>query len=343
MADQIRGPSLALRKDITARPARYGFFQAMRLLRYFFQHDAGQPVDETYFTNHIRVRPELSLGFPGTDMTGITVNERDGLPFYHITATFLGLYGSSSPLPTFYTEDLIDDVNDDVTATREFLDIVNAPLYPLLIKAWFKYKLYYQINAFKNTSVLERLFSLFGLGVPELRDRVSRPERLLRYIGLFSQWPRSSTGLTTLISDVLGGARVEVEPNLIRRVIIPPDQRFYMGQRNCILGEDAHVGEQILDRMSKFGLIIGELDADAFHACLPGTETFSWLVELIHLYVSTPLECHMEIRINRTQVQPFRLGDPLWSVLVHDAWVYSAEPPDDCRALFELKIHGSRQ
>jgi len=47
------------------------------------------------------------------EIGGLGEVERDGHRFL-ITATFLGLYGVSSPLPTFYTEDLMDEASQDI-------------------------------------------------------------------------------------------------------------------------------------------------------------------------------------------------------------------------------------
>jgi hypothetical protein len=71
----------------------------LRLLRLRFP-------SEKDFVDNVRVRPRLGLGFPLRDIEGIEQDE-DGR--YRIEANFFGLYGVTSPLPTFYTEDLIDE------------------------------------------------------------------------------------------------------------------------------------------------------------------------------------------------------------------------------------------
>lgn len=339
MADASRGPSPDLERDLFANAPSFGFFQAMRLLRLLFTRESGHDTGTAFFRENLRVRPHLSLSFPGTDLTRLEKDEKDGRPLYRSTVSFLGLYGSSSPLPTFYTEDLIDQVTDDVTVVRDFVDIVNSPFYPLLIQAWLKYRLFFQVDGLSDKANISRLFCLFGLGSVELRDRVTNPRRLLRYIGLFSLWPRSATGLKTLISDVLGGAKVSVIPNLERRVPIPGDQRCLLGLQAASLGSDVHIGREIADRQGRFALAVGPLDEETFHGCLPGTETFAWVEELLRLYLAVPLDCRLEISLRREEVSPARLGGGKWSVLGHDAWIYSRTQPEQCRAVFHLKAH----
>ncbi len=41
---------------------------------------------------------------------------------FEVQVNFLGLYGTSSPLPVFYTEDLIDEASDDESVAREFIE-----------------------------------------------------------------------------------------------------------------------------------------------------------------------------------------------------------------------------
>src|SRR5919108_3991821 len=113
-------------------------------------------------TGAVRVRPELSLAFPAADIAGI---EKRG-EGYLVTARFLGLYGPASPLPTFYTEELLDEAAADACATREFLDIVNHRLYNLFFACAAKYRLFYQVAEGERREGIERLFCLAGPGGP---------------------------------------------------------------------------------------------------------------------------------------------------------------------------------
>ena len=341
MADTTRRKTPSLKDDLLANPRRYSFYQAVLLLRHFFYREHVPPEDFSFVYDALRVRPHLSLAFPGTDVTEIVEDTSGPYPVYHITATFLGLYGSSSPLPTFYTEDLLEEQNEDVSVTRDFLDVINSPLFPMLIRAIAKYRLFYQLEA-GDADVMERAYCLLGYGHKELRDRIPWVRRLPRYIGLFTQWPRSAMGLRTLVSDALGGVPTRIEPNIPRLVDIPEDQRLILGEQCGTLGVDAHLGCRVKDLTGKICLIVGPLDEDAFHRCLPGQNTFRWLVELIELYPSEPVDCRLEIALSRDDAQPARLGSPKWAGLGIDAWVFSDAPPPQCRAVFELKPSETR-
>mgnify|MGYP001485213125 CR=1 FL=1 len=192
MAATDGGTMPGIKEDLFSRGSSYSFIQAVRLLRFFMraQGDEGEEV----MRRRIRVRPELSLDFPGNDIISVSRKATDP-DKYFITATFLGLYGASSPLPTFYTEDLLEEASNDRSISRDFLDIINAPAYALFFKCRFKYSFSYNLMESGNQEMLERLYCLLGFGAEKIRDCFDEPHRFLRYIGLATQMPRCAEGL----------------------------------------------------------------------------------------------------------------------------------------------------
>ena len=188
-----------------------------------------------------------------------------------MTATFLGLYGHASPLPTFYTEDLLEDETSDEPATRDFLDIFNHRLFALFFRCCMKYRLFFQVLEEKNAGDLERLFCLLGLGEPGLREEIPHAYSLSRYIGIVTQYPHSAWGLETMLQDAFRGVPVGVIQCFRRRVRIPPDQRLRLGQAGSRLGIDSVLGEEIEDRTGKIRLRVGPVDLATFQGLLPGS------------------------------------------------------------------------
>ena len=188
-------------QNLIAKSSSFSFVQATRLLLHQIsinqQYDTGP---KEVLEKYIRIRPELSLRFPGTDITKIEETGDEPLK-YLITATFLGLYGSSSPLPTFYTEDLIDEFNDEKSIKRDFIDIINYSIYPLFFKIWSKYRLFYKICEEKDETIINMLYCFLGLENKQSRDRIYNIEKYFRYTGLTLQFPRSAEGLEAIISD----------------------------------------------------------------------------------------------------------------------------------------------
>lgn len=333
MAGQGWGSPADIRLDILKNGHAYSFLQVIRLLRLLCDGPEGPRGGGGLGKGRIRVRPDLSLGFPAADVARVEEGGGNG-PDFRVTATFLGLYGASSPLPTFYTEDLLEEASEDRSAARDFLDVINGRLYELLFRCWGKYRMFLQVAEEGNPRELEKLFCLVGLGEEGLRDDAPEPYSLLRYAGLFSQFPRSALGLETLLQDALGGTPVEVVPCLGRMVTIPPDQRMNVGTSGCILGEDGFLGEEIEDRMGKFRLRIGPLPIGRFRSLLPGLPDHERLAFLARLYLIDPLEYDIELLMKEEEARTVCLGSTNWSTLGLDTWIFSGERMGEANAVF---------
>ncbi len=319
MATQDRRQTIDVKNDLVKNGGRFSFIQALRLLHYLIQRDNN---DDKMIGRAIRVRPKLSLDFPNTDID--TIEEiSETPPLFLLTVTFLGLYGVSSPLPTFYTEDLMDEMSQDVSVTRDFLDIINAPFYRLFYQCWSKYRQYIKIIDDQDPVYLERLFCFLGLGIEKHRQEIPHTQALIPYIGLFTQFPRSALGLQTLLADMLKEPRMEIIQCIPRKAKIPEDQRLLIGISGNRVGISSYLGRQIDDRMGAFRIRVGPVDADAFHGFLPDTRKFHVMAQLVRLYLDSPLRWECELILRPEEVKTVCLGEPRWSRLGWDTWIFS--------------------
>ncbi len=329
------GPETNLALDLLHEGHAFSFFQVMRLLRRMGRGADGEGATKADPARAPRIRPRLSLAFPPADVDRVEeIVDEEGARFA-VTTTFLGLYGSSSPLPTFYTEDLMDEASRDESVSREFMDVVNQRFYQLLFQCWLKYRQFLQVVENGGEDDLERLYSLLGLGEACFRSDMPDPASLFRYIGLFTQRPRSALGLKTLLSDALDVGPLEVTPCVERRAKIPEDQRLALGAPGVSLGKNSFVGEEIRDRMGKFRVRIGPLGGEAFQNVLPGTEKYEKIVFLTRLFILEPLEYDLELLLAPDQARSPCLGTPGWSRLGMDAWLFSGEETGAYRVVFQ--------
>lgn len=332
-------------QDLLKHPQRYSFFQAVRLLRLLTGKSRARDLD-SFTQRNLRVRAMLSLGLPASDLTAIEqvaipvvadapaeepappAAERESEARYRLTASFLGLYGPSSPLPTTYTEELFDEANEDLSVTRDFLDILGDGYFADFFRSWAKYRLMNAVIEEQSPDVLTMLYCLLGLGHRELRRGREEPAyRMLRYIGLFSQYPRSAVGLEILLRDFLGARQVHLVPNLKKRVGIPLDQRCQLGVAAHALGEDAYLGEEIWDGMGAFLILIEDVSAAAYYHHLPRSKGWGFMHWLIKIYVQSPLNYDMKISLRRAESHTATLGGPRWSGLGYDTWLLSEHDP----------------
>lgn len=331
MEGESRRSSTYLKQTLLKKGHEFSFYQVMRLLR-LLEENKTDHLGGSKNTD-IRVVPNLSLGFPASDVEKIESIDHDGSTQYQVTANFLGLYGSSSPLPTFYTEDLLDEEADDGSAGRDFINILNTKLYQLLFGGWKKYRQFLQVTEDKNTDFIERLFCLEGFGETTYRTANTDSYQLLRYIGIFSQFPRSASGLQTLLEDAVK-LPVRLVPCIARKVSIPEDQRLKLGVSGGILGQDSIIGQEIDDRMGKFRLRVGPLSADDYRDFSPGNKAYNRLVKLTNLYLQDPLEYDLEVFMHEQQAQTICLGGDRWSKLGVDTWLYAGEEIGETKTIF---------
>jgi type VI secretion system protein ImpG len=320
-------------EDLILHGHEFSFGQVMRLARLHLGAGGARELHTVPWQERVRVRPELSLAFPAADLARVECSG-DQLAELLVTTTFLGLYGSSSPLPTHYTEYLLHEASSDSSASRDFLDLLHQRLYQLYFQCWSKYRLFIRVAEEKNPRDLERLFCLIGLGEMEQRDMVPEAASLLRYAGLLSQHPRSAAGLETMLRDALGTKALSVEQWVLRQVPIPADQQMRLGITNQCLGLDTFVGMKISDRMGKFRIHIGPLTRQEFNSFLPGAPKYQKLVRLTRLYLVDPLEFDLDITMIAGEAQPIRLGEPSGPRLGWNSWCFAGAARGETSALF---------
>lgn len=327
MAGTARGSAHFLKGRLLEEGSGHSFVQALRLLRRVLMAEGGVG-DRKAFWRRVKVRPHLSMAFAPADIHDVR-QVGEGPSRYQVTVEFMGLYGSTSPLPNFYTEDLLDEQSEGKTATRDFLDLVNATIYPLQFQSWSKHRLFHSLVEERDPAALERLFCL--LGMPDLGRgcQYVDPYALLKYIGLFALASRPMEGLRGLLADYFG-LPFELEPCIEHWVRIPPEQRCRLGVTGQRLGEDSCLGSEVRDSMGKFRIQVGPLDAEAFHRFRPGGSSFRELAELVRLYCRDSPCWDLRITLRPGQAVPVRLGDPEWSKLGLGAWLLPAQPQSGC-------------
>jgi len=237
----------------------------------------------------------------------------------------MGLYGISSPLPTFFTEDLLDNDWEEETASREFLDIIHHHLYPMLYNAWLKYRFSHNTVEKKNEAYWDVLFSLIGLNGEEFKSPVDEPKKLLPYLGILVQKPRSVIGLKTILKHYLKINSVDIEPCLLRQVPIPADQMTRLGETRSQLGNTITIGQEISDRMGSFSIRIGPLSAEQFQYYLHDESLKTFLRFMINFYLMQPLQVFIVLVVEKKEMVTTGLGNVHWSCLGTDTWVTSGE------------------
>ena len=270
----------------------------------------------------IRIRPELNLDYPHADIESVRpLPDNKG---YELTATFFGLYGVASPLPGYYTEELLDDEWEEREASRGFLDIIHQHLYPLLYRAWLKYRFSHNAIEANDERYWEIIYSILGLP-EEFREFGDLSGHFLKYAGIIGQRPKTQIGLKTILDDYLRDINIDVEPCVIRNVPIVDHQKCRLSTDNNRLGIDSVIGEQISDRSGKYVVHIGPLSGEQFQMLLNNKKHVKFIRAISDLYLVQPLQCDIILELDRGAAQPICLGEPDYSHLGLSTWLVDQE------------------
>jgi len=324
----------ALEHTLLTQASSFSFFQAMRLLRQISERRGHDP------QRAIRVRPVLDMNRPQSSVVRITrvdASAPDALktgkkgelsvgegPIYDVETSFLGLYGASSPLPNFYTEDLILAEQEDQSGGRAFLDVFQQRLYDLYLRAQEKHRPLYDLTESADARLLEVLWSLIGLRAPELRAQVPDSHLLLRYLSLFAARQRSAAGLQAMLEDFIGST-VTVNQCVQREFRVPTRYRLSLGEHGHCLGEGSVLGSLAREFSGRIEILIGPLSHSVFNTLMNEGENWSLLISLIRYYLNTPVECNLLLTIGANEAQPLALGDAQWACLGQSSWLYDRD------------------
>ncbi len=302
MACTHRRQAADLIRALREHPARFDFFQAVRLLR---------TPDE-----RLHIRPELGLGFPVRDIAALEAMANGD---WRMTVTFGGLYGVASALPTYDTEDLLDERSGDGHSTRDFLDILHHAIYLQLFQAWAKPRLARSVVEERNATTLASLHALLGLGDASIRTRTfDAKTSLLRHAAALGRWSRGAVGLTCMLADLFPKAEVGVDGGCLYRASIPLQQRWRLGTTPHALGRDSTLGARI-DDAGALRIRLGALAPRHYRQLLPGHGAHTHLRAILQTYLDHPM--HTTLQLHCSRAEPARCGGKRWCVLGHDCWL----------------------
>jgi len=298
-------------KELQNYPQRFTFFQAVSLLENYCGTEKSADVGYYGPTNQevVRFRPYASLAFASADLKNITLLESDGGMKFRMEVNFIGLYGTVSPLPAFYTESIIQ--NPEVESNRrDFLDLFHHRAISLHYRILRKYLLFNRIQPGLQDDVSNWLFSLIGLRGATSLDKppLKRLHRLLGNLGLLLTRNRSGAVVSRIISHYFGKVPVRVEEFIEQEVKITTRQQVFLGVQQSTLGKDMTIGNRMLDRAGKFRLWIGPLPYKQFSNFLPSASDHYELVTLIRYLLQDPLAFDIGLILKKKAVPEFNLA-----------------------------------
>jgi type VI secretion system protein ImpH len=264
--------ALALRLEAARRRGAYALLLlAERLLG----RGAAVGTDAACHEERIRLRHDPSLAFSTGEVSRVRVQALapdaqdpagEARTALEITTAFLGLSGSTSPLPSYLAEEIALE-DEDAPRRRDFLDVFHHRFISLYYRARARSDHPNGYRSDQSDPWSTRILALLG--------RDSRPGierwRLLRWAPLLAERSLTPAALATIVADVLeedlGRLGVDIEPLVGGWAEIDPLDRNRLGRACSTLGKDLVLGRRILDRAGKFRIVVGPLSReDLAHA-----------------------------------------------------------------------------
>ncbi|MDR0576867.1 MAG: type VI secretion system baseplate subunit TssG [Candidatus Accumulibacter sp.] len=313
----------AIRRALADHPARFSLAQALRLLALDLE---SQGVPRGEIERHIRIVPWLSLAFPSSEVVALAreypvEDEEQGeareeppgkapeIPaeYYRLENTQVGLYGTLGPLPTLYTEELLDEARADRDVVRSFLDLVNNRVAHLFCRAEGYYDYARRLVEQGDADMRFMLYSLMGQAYPELRP--AHPPRPLA-LELLAQ-ARTADGLANYLESELPWPEVRVEECVLRDAPIPREQRCRLGKANTRVGENLVVGESLADVTGKIRIHLRNLPEERLQDYLDGAPGNAGLRAHVSRYMDEALEFDLVLHPAPAPPQGHTLGAKL--------------------------------
>jgi len=300
MAIPDRTQTHPLIASLLRRGNESAFHEVVRILESLPLRDDAVPVGHQGPPSRegVRFDTALDFSFGASEVDEVTLDEEQAR--YGVTSRFFGIYGTPSPLPAHYTEQLLYDDPDG--RLRAFLDVFNHRLLSFRHRAWKKYRHLSGYDGRGSDAISMRMRILAHL------ERLGEPIGLLAFAGQLLQQPMSEATLEQILQTALG-VPVQVHSCHVRWVHVPRHQRTALGRRNCALGGQTPLGSEVRSAGTTFRVVVGPLGPKYFASFLPRGRRRKELLALIDRLNTDQLDCVIGVEVDPDAIEPTWLGE----------------------------------
>jgi type VI secretion system protein ImpH len=303
--------------DLIKNGPSYNVWQAVWLGENITRKDNPSRKDYLLDQTGLKFRPYDVYIYPPRDINSISYD--NGTLTYIIT--FLGLYGTNSPLPRCYHEQVAMQqrlLGTGEVPLQNFLDIFNNRFYWLYYQSWKKYRFYLFLNEDPNGKITGRINSFIGRSLlPKERESTISDFVLLKFSGIFSQRVRNKAGLSILLSYLFPKYNINIREFAPRWIELPEVPS--LGSVEFSLGLNSFIGKFTITYTSRICVELGPISFEEYLAFLPGTLFSNRLIELMKLYLNDGLEFDLEFKIKSDTITSvswdddrLKLGTTVW-------------------------------
>jgi len=294
---QVSPLNESLIESFYKEPFAYEFHQAIRLLELIYPEAV--PLGEGVLPDKeaVRLKSRIFLSAPANELYNLEPGDAEAKSLPKLSINFFGIAGLQGPLPTPYTEMILERISQKDTALRDFLDIFNHRLASILHRIRKKHWVGLDTLPAHKSQIGQTLLAFAG-ALPEASSEEIgiNPRNLLFYAGLLWQQPRSGAALAAMLSDYFE-TQVVVQPFKGRWLNLEPTQTTIISQEGQfnILGQGASLGAKVWDVLTGITIKIGPLSETKFRDFLKNGSAYPLLNRLVKLFL--PKNYYFEINL----------------------------------------------
>jgi type VI secretion system protein ImpH len=270
----------------------YQTFDWYQLVRLLLMERVGQRATVEP-ESHVRFRADLSLAFPGTEVTDV-VDPGGGVPVCVTTRNY-GVAGYLGPLPEAFTERLYERRAQGERAMVDFLDIFNNRLGHLRFRTKARSCPALTPGPPQETLLAGPLSAVMGLAAAELAEQVPLPTRaVLGLAGLLANRRRSADAIQRVLACYLG---VDVT---LRQFVgawqpIPESDCLCLAKKNSSLGSNTVLGEKVWDAAAAIEVRVGPLAREPLLELLPGGARHQPFAAMLRFLTDRQADCRVRL------------------------------------------------
>lgn len=263
----------------------FEFHQVIKLLEQLTPEAAKLGEGVTPNNEIANIKSRISLSSPSSDVYSLEQIEASLPPTLNVN--FWGIAGLQGPLPTPYTELILERLRHKDHTLKDFLDIFNHRLISVLHRIRKKYLPALNILKPHQTLLGQCVRSFTGTSLGAREEAIGmHPHSLLFYSGLLWQQPRSAAGLKQILSHYFA-VPVSIEGFKGQWIELEPSQLTHIGRHGQFnkLGQGAMLGTKVWDSITRSTIRIGPLDEVMFRRFLKTGDAYSSLLKVIQFYL----------------------------------------------------------
>jgi type VI secretion system protein ImpH len=302
---------------------KFSFFRLAYMLERMFPSAPGIGMEGPASEERIRMRSDTSLVFASSDVSELSLTQySDGVKRARITAAFMGLVGSVSPLPAYFAEQIaLSEYQGGPQPIREFLDVLHHRLLSLVYRTWTKYRLPVMYRKRGGDPFTRRMFCAVGLDGFREHDTPLDRFFFLRYAPILTSKSRSARGLEVVLQDLFGRMGVKIEQFVGHWTLIEKPHRNKLGVMNHQLGESLTIGRYVFDGTGRFTIILGPVGYDEYLSFLPGGHRQPQLRGVVNTFTRGIYDVMLEIHVKTEAAPRWQLASPRASTLKRTSWL----------------------